>query len=66
MHLTVNGEGVELAAAPTVEQLVAGPRARAPPRGGRGQRRRRAAQRLGLTPLAPGDAVELLVAVAGG
>ena len=66
MRLTVNGEGVELDAAPTVEQLVL---ERAP-------EHRRVAVAVngdvvprsawGRTSLAPGDAVELLVAVAGG
>ncbi len=66
MHLTVNGEGVDLDAAPTVEQLV---QERAP-------EHRRVAVAVngevvprsdwGRTRLAPDDAVELLVAVAGG
>ena len=66
MHLTVNGEGLELDAAPTVAQLV---QDRAP-----GHRRVAVAVNGDVVPrsawdrtaLAPGDAVELLVAVAGG
>ena len=66
MHLTVNGEPVEVAAPPTVAQLV---QDRAP------EHRRVAVAVNGdvvprsawdRTELAAGDAVELLVAVAGG
>ena len=66
MHLTVNGEPVELAPGRTVEQLVLD---RAP------EHRRVAVAVNGDVvprstwagrPLQPGDAVELLVAVAGG